>query len=138
MSLDPVKVSDAQTWLLKARNDIRAAEALLRAEPSLADEISFHCQQSVEKSLKGFLFWNNTPFARTHDLNVIGQLCTAIDPSLTSLVRQAAPLTQFAVDYRYPGQIIHPSLTEIEEAVALANDIWNEIIKRLPSEAHPS
>lgn len=61
MSLDPVKVGDTRAWLSKARNDIRAAKTLLVDAQPLYDEISFHCQQAVEKSLKGFLYWHNQP-----------------------------------------------------------------------------
>jgi HEPN domain-containing protein len=70
MSLDPVKVEDTRIWFQKAQNDICAAELLL-TKP-LVDEVAFHCQQAVEKCLKGFLFWHGQPFKKTHALNILG------------------------------------------------------------------
>ena len=46
---------EADAWLSKARNDLRAARVLLAADPPLPGDAAFHCQQSVEKSLKAFL-----------------------------------------------------------------------------------
>ena len=66
MSLDPIRIADTCSWFRKAQNDIRAAELLM--PEGLLDEVAFHCQQAVEKCLKGFLFWHGKPFKKTHDL----------------------------------------------------------------------
>lgn len=63
----------------------------------------FHCQQAVEKAFKGFLFWYDQPFRKTHDLVEIGQQVLAIDPSLAPLVTRVEPLTEYAWALRYPG-----------------------------------
>lgn len=137
MSLDPVKLADTREWFSKARDDIRSAEALLGATPPLYDEVSFHCQQAIEKTLKGFLFWHNEPFQKTHDLNVIGGRCCAIDPSLQSHLRRAAPLTQYAVEYRYPGPLVHPSRADVEQMIGLAKEVLEEILSRMPEAVAP-
>ena len=72
MPLDPVQVEDTLKWLRKAKDDLRVAQALIDVEPPLFDEIAFHCQQSIEKAEKGFLFWHKQPFQKTHDLYLLG------------------------------------------------------------------
>lgn len=114
-----------------------AAELIHAGAPELGDEVAFHCQQSIEKSLKGFLFWHNKPFQKTHNLVVLSNECISIDSTLESLLKKTAPLNQFAVGYRYPGQEIHPSTEEIESMIALAKEIYDAIIKRIPSEVRP-
>jgi HEPN domain-containing protein len=48
MPHDPVRVADTRAWLDKARADIRAAEILVAAEPSMPGIAAFHCQQAAE------------------------------------------------------------------------------------------
>lgn len=42
-------------WLTKADNDLKAVKQLLTFDDVLADILSFHCQQAVEKYLKAYL-----------------------------------------------------------------------------------
>jgi len=130
MSLDPIKVADTCSWFRKARDDIRAAELLMSGP--LVDEVSFHCQQSVEKCLKGFRFWHGLPFRNIHDLNLLSQDCIAIDPSLHSVLTATASLTPYAVEYRYPGPLVHPTEEEARDLINLAKKIDAEITGRLP------
>jgi len=60
----------ALEWLRKARNDLLSAKAILASEHGITDVPCFHAQQTVEKSLKGFLTWHNVSFGKTHDLMV--------------------------------------------------------------------
>jgi len=130
MSLDPVRVADTCSWFRKAQHDIRAAE-LLMSDP-LVDEVSFHCQQAVEKCLKGFLFWHGQPFKKTHDLNLLSLDCIGIDASLQPILAATASLTQYAVEYRYPGPLMHPTEVEARDLIDLAKQIHGEIAGRLP------
>lgn len=59
MPLDPVRAADARAWLEKATLDLRSAEADLAARPAIIGDALFHCQQGVEKALKGLLAWHD-------------------------------------------------------------------------------
>ena len=132
MSPDPVevKVKDTLMWFQKARDDIHAAELLLPA--ALVDQVGFHCQQAVEKCLKGYLSWNDQPFKRAHDLNTLSDDCQKIDHTLKAELAVIAPLQQYAVEYCYPGPEVHPTQDEAEELIQLAKTIYQEIGRRLP------
>jgi len=80
----------------KAARDLRAAEVLLAANPPLLEEVVFHCQQTAEKAMKGFLAWNDRPFGKTHDLAVVGGHCVAQDQSLEPVCRRAERRTDHA------------------------------------------
>jgi len=131
MSLDPIKVQDTSNWFRKAKNDIRAAE-LLVSDSDLVDEVAFHCQQAVEKCLKGYLFWNGHPFEKKHDLNLLSQNCLLIDGSLNSVLIGVAPLTQYAVEYRYPGPLVHPTDAEARGFIQLSKTVYGAIAPKLP------
>jgi HEPN domain-containing protein len=55
MQPDAVRRADTLAWLRKAEGDLRAAAVDLGADPPLVDDALFHCQQAVEKALKGLL-----------------------------------------------------------------------------------
>jgi HEPN domain-containing protein len=137
MALDPVRVEDTRAWLIKVAGDLRGAEVDLAAIPPLLEDLAFHCQQAVEKALKAFLIWHDEPFRKTHDLRLIGGQCVAIDPTLRELVDRAAPLTDYAWEFRYPGDEAAPTLEQATEALELAREVVAAVHARLPAQTHP-
>jgi len=137
MPHDPVRVAETRAWLRKAKNDLRASENDLAASPPILDVAVFHCQQAAEKSLKGLLAWHDRPFRKTHHLEEIGEACLQIDPSLKAIVDRAVPLTEYAWRFRYPGEPEDPSLDDAKEAIAIARELLEKVLDRLPSESHP-
>jgi HEPN domain-containing protein len=72
---DPVEErrKEAARWLLVATDDAGVARLCLDAYEPKIGAAAYHCQQSVEKMMKGPLVPANVPFPRTHDLRTIGQ-----------------------------------------------------------------
>jgi HEPN domain-containing protein len=134
MAVDPELMDETRAWLVKASNDLRAAEALRATAPPLFDEAVFHCQQAAEKALKGFLTWNGRAFRKTHNLEEIGEQCVSIDPALGETVDRAVPLSEYAWKFRYPGSPYQPMPEEALEALAIARAIVEAVLSRLPSE----
>jgi HEPN domain-containing protein len=54
-------------WLFFAKRDLALAEAIVD-NPEFTAEVAFHCQQAIEKFFKAFLYEQNIPFQKTHDL----------------------------------------------------------------------
>jgi HEPN domain-containing protein len=131
MAPDAERASETRAWLAKARLDLRAAAVDLDAEPPLLADALFHCQQSVEKSLKAFLAWHDRAFRKTHDLVELGGQCVRIDAKLEPLLRKAAPLTEYAWLHRYPGAPAEPSDSECLDAVDLARTVHAAVLSRL-------
>ncbi|MBI2864935.1 MAG: HEPN domain-containing protein [Chloroflexi bacterium] len=137
MPLDEARLAETREWVHKAALDLRAAEFDLTSEPPLTSDIVFHCQQLAEKSLKAFLTWHDQPFRKTHNLVEIGQQCTTIDPALEDTARRAATLTEYAWRFRYPGEPKEPSVSEAKKALALAREVYQAVLSRLPPEVQP-
>ena len=137
MQPDPGQTAETREWFAKAALDLRAAEFEFTAQPPLTADIVFHAQQLAEKSLKGFLTWHDEPFRKTHNLVEIGQQCVAIDATLEDLTRQGARLTEYAWKFRYPGEPEEPPVAEAQEAFALAREVYEAILNRLPEEVRP-
>lgn len=137
MPHEDIRAEDTRQWLAKAADDLRGAGIDLAAEPPLLEDALFHCQQATEKSLKAYLAWNDVPFRKTHDLVELGGQCVDIDKALEPLLRTAAPLTEYAWLFRYPGDHDEPAGHEAEDAFALAGKIHEAVITRVPEKARP-
>ncbi len=135
MPHDPVRLEEAVAWLQKARMDLQAAKLDLDADAPLAEDALFHCQQAVEKSLKGFLAWHDCPFRKTHSLVELGMQSVELDSSLEALLREAAKLSEYATKYRYPGEVVPATVRHAAEALNLANQVIAQILARLPAGA---
>lgn len=131
--MSPDKLAEIRGWLVKAKDDLRGAEIDLQASPPLLGDALFHCQQAVEKALKGFLTLHDRAFRKTHDLDELAAECEKLDDSLAAVLDRARDLTPFAWRFRYPGDDEPPPAAEIVEALALARKVVEEIRRRLPA-----
>lgn len=131
MAFDPEKEAEVGAWLTKAEDDLRAAEAAMKAEPPVLGVALFLAQQASEKAMKGFLTRHDLLFRKTHDLVEIGHQCVGIDPSLEPLFQEAARLTEYSWKFRYPGEPGEPTREEAERALVLAREVQRAILSRL-------
>lgn len=101
-------------WVVKADSDLRAAEQLLEAEVPIPEVVAFHCQQAAEKYLKALLVRHQVQFPKTHDVRQLLDLLSAIEPDTAISLEEAAVLTPYGVEIRYPGDF--PEVGPGEEA----------------------
>jgi HEPN domain-containing protein len=137
MRPEDARRADTRAWLEKAERDLHSARHALTAADPLRDDAAFHCQQAIEKTLKAFLTWHDTPFRKTHSLEELGRQCSGIDRTLLTLVDEAAPLSEYAWSFRYPGPADAPTADEVDQAMDVASRILAEIRSRLPADVPP-
>jgi hypothetical protein len=46
-------------------------------------------------------------------------------------------LTVFAWIFRYPGDVQEPPVEEVADALALAREVYDSVLTRVPAEARP-
>ncbi|MFQ5720664.1 MAG: HEPN domain-containing protein [Acidobacteriota bacterium] len=138
MPHDPARIAETREWLQKAALDFRGAHIDLEAKPPLLEDALFHCQQAVEKALKGFLAWHDVPFRKTHSLEELGASCEQVDPALKAVLDPAVPLTEFAWAFRYPGDHPTPTNEEARQGHDAARRAVAGTVARLPEDAVPA
>lgn len=123
MNPDPEEIKE---WLKIAEEDLISAQILLSHEPPMLRTACFHCQQSIEKTLKAFLIWKREYFEKTHNISYLLMLCKkhGLEPSF--LNDKAGVITSYAVDERYPGNL-EITKEEANEALEIANNVWRLI-----------
>lgn len=109
-------------WIKRAQGDLILAQQPL-PEGAFFEDLCFHAQQAVEKALKAVYRHHNLPFQYTHDLAflVTGLIDNQID--VPEMVQNAAILTTFAWQARYPGVNEPVEESELNEAVLLARGV---------------
>lgn len=114
------KRTAVEHWLIKGENDLRAGHASLRANPPITEDVCFHSQQAIEKSLKAFLVEMDAEFPRTHDLTKLVRLCGKFDEAFLELIKLVEGMTVYAVSERYPDDWREIPLDEAQEAIGKA------------------
>ncbi len=129
---DDIKQEFTRQWLEKAQRDYNTSGHLLSAEGVYLEAVAFHAQQAAEKYLKALLVWNQTEFPKTHDINFLFTLLSDSEPGLAAILAEAAILTTYAVEYRYPGD--YPDITpkDAEKAFEIAGRVRQAVLQRLP------
>ena len=125
------RAEEVDAWLSRARSDLRAAQVLLAAAPPLPGDAAFHCQQAVEKALKALLTYHDHVFPKTHDLGMLAMGCLRFEPGLEDLLRIAAPLTEYAWRFRYPGESFEPPVDEVNDALAIGSEVVTAVASRV-------
>jgi HEPN domain-containing protein len=108
----------AREWAQKAEGDfIVAVQIMRRRRQRVYDAACFHCQQSAEKYLKARLCEAGIAFPKTHELPTLLNLVLSVEPLWGAFLPGVKLLTDYAVDFRYPGD----NATAGEAKIALKN-----------------
>ena len=91
-------------WVQKGENDFTVASQILRRRKDrVPDAACFFCQQCVEKYLKARMVEAGVPFPKAHDLFLLVNLASTVEPHWLAFASAAKAITNYAVDFRYPG-----------------------------------
>ena len=120
-----------QQWLKKANSDLQAAKLLCAGELEDYFTGGFHAQQAAEKYIKAFLVRHQVEFTKTHDIGRLRQLVACRDAALAERLKKADVLTPYGVDMRYPEEFEVVSQKRAKCAVALAEQVKEEILTSL-------
>ncbi len=122
-----------EAWLHKAHNDLKSALKLLDGDDPIMDTAIYHTQQCAEKALKAYLAFKSEPLKKTHDIELLVELCSAIDSDFETLYSYSENLTPYATAFRYPDICIEPDYNEVHEAIGMAKEILDFVEKRIGS-----
>ena len=83
-------------WFEKAAHDLRGAEILMEHDGG-NDLVAFHCQQAMEKMLKGWLLKTTGELLDGHSLVFLCRKATAAGAPLKGTLRDCAYVNQFYI-----------------------------------------
>lgn len=123
-------------WIAKAEGDFTVASRELRARKSPNfDAVCFHCQQCVEKLMKGLAIQRGVTPPRTHVLLVLDEILRSTCAEWSWPVNDLRFLSQAAVFLRYPGE--SAAKQDAQEAMAIAKRMRARLLAMLEEEPRP-
>lgn len=99
------KINIVKEWLDFASKDISSAKYLLDMRPVPLEIICYHCEQTAEKVLKGYLIHHDVEPPKTHDLRLLCKMCADFDKTFDEISQSCVNLTAYGVQTRYPFEI---------------------------------
>ena len=125
-----MKVKYLKEWICKAEQDYHTILLLSRERKNLLpDIICFHAQQCVEKYLKSLLVKHGLKVPKTHNLIYLKEQLIKYEPELEFEEDILRDLNQYAVEFRYPGEMA--TKREAREAIKKANKLRKIFLDKL-------
>jgi len=115
----------ARDWLRRAKSNLERARVGKIKDEILYEDLCFDCQQSAEKALKALLISIDKEFPPTHSIARLLEIASETKTEIPAEIRKAIDLTDYAVKTRYPGETEPVTKEEYEEALTIAETIYN-------------
>ena len=130
MSNERFSADDPRQWLSRARSNLNQAKGGIQLPGVYLEDLCFQAQQAAEKAMKGLLIALKIRFPYTHDLAELLSLIAQTGQAIPEQIREAAKLSDYAVEARYPGLAEPVTHEEYLEAINIAEAvvIWAEKI----------
>lgn len=111
-------------WINASYDDYRAAQ-LLSTDPTLHNATAFHCQQCVEKALKGFILARSRQTVDGHNLTWLCRRAASIDAHFQQWMDESAALNRYYIETRYPTDIpTQISDEELSRILAMTEELF--------------
>jgi len=106
----------------------------LPCTPKPLEIVCFHSQQAAEKIVKCFLVSKGIEPPKTHDMQVLIEMCLEYDDDFNNIYEEATTLTNYAARLRYPTEL---GLLETDASKAIENaDKVMKLVKGMLSQEH--
>jgi HEPN domain-containing protein len=126
----------SRQWLDRAVEDLAVAQLVFRED--YFSHACFLAQQSIEKTLKGYLLWVSNTYPRVHNLVDLLALREKYDLAFEGFRQDRIIMDQYYIPTRYPngipGSLLDglPGPDEASEAINIAGRIQHWVLSKLP------
>lgn len=133
---DPELVREVARWLRYARDDLKVAEMILE-HGQVPRAACFNAQQCAEKAIKGSLIFLQIGYPKTHNIQL---LCERLPDGWTLAEDPArfSGLSDWAVEPRYPGDLLEATEEDAKAAVEEAREAYETTLEDLERHGYVS
>lgn len=119
---------DPVEWLNRARSNLARARAGAGLPGVYLEDLCFDAQQAAEKAIKALLLHRGIAFPFVHDLAELVTVLQQSGEQVPVAIAEAARLTRFAVETRYPSLAEAVTSDDYKRAIAIAEEVvrWVE------------
>lgn len=123
-----------EKWFEFAEMDFQTAKYLYENMiPQPKEIICYHCQQAVEKALKGLLIAYGKGIKKTHDLGLLAEILQEYHDVPEEYLSMCDNLTPYGIKIRYPQDIdieehhVRSALKDAEKILTWTKKLLNTI-----------
>jgi len=118
-------------WIKRAKSSLELAQAEI-VHYIYYEDLCYQSQQAVEKALKGLLIYYGVEPEFTHNIEILlNEVKKFTD--IPENIKEAALLTNYAVQTRYPGEYDEITKEEYEKSIKIAKDCLQWIEDKIRS-----
>lgn len=126
------------TWLDRAQSDLHSARILMVHDGDWKNA-AFHCQQAIEKALKGYLLFRTGRHFDGHNLTYLCRQAGRLDQGFMEYLDESAALNRFYIETRYPTDVpICFDPQRLRGVYRMAEDMFTSISRKIFKEANPT
>jgi HEPN domain-containing protein len=108
-----------KSWIARARSSLELAQVKI-IQYIHYEDLCFQLQQAAEKALKGLLIYYEFEPEFTHNIEILLNELKKFT-EIPENIKEAAQLTNYAVQTRYPGEYDEITKEEYENSTKIAN-----------------
>lgn len=121
-------------WLDRAGEDMICAN-LLGNDDRLFNSAAFHCQQAIEKALKGYILLKSGELVDGHNLTWLCKRAMRYDKEFTKWLDESTRLNRCYIETRYPSDVSTDiSYKRIKRYYNMAHDMYIFICEQVDDE----
>lgn len=123
-------------WLSFAYEDLKSAELLINDE-ECHNACAFHCQQCIEKALKGYVLKKTKRRLDGHNLTWLCRQAVIINEEFRQWLDESATLNNFYIQTRYPSDVpLDVSIEQIGRLYKMADEMFDFICYEIQGDMH--
>ncbi len=114
-------------WMEYASEDLAAA-ALLAEDATCVNAACFHCQQTIEKSLKAYLLFVSGQNVDGHNLSWLVRQACKFNSEFGVFIARTAALNRYYIECRYPSDRWEtPDAQTLTETLDVTRDLYEYV-----------
>ncbi len=110
-------------WIELAKDELKMAEDLMSVEFPVYKGVCLHCQQAVEKIMKGYVLTLGLEIVKTHDISKIGSQIFGQDESCENIIQRVVHFTDYSIRGRYPDDFEDIEDSEARQVLLLSHEV---------------
>jgi len=116
-------------WIERAKSSLELAQAKI-IQHIYYEDLCYQSQQAAEKALKGLLICYGVEPEFTHNIEILLRKIKMIT-DIPENIKEAAQLTVYAVQTRYPGEYEEVTKEEYEKSIQIAESCLDWVEKKI-------
>jgi len=122
---------DPIEWLNRAKSNLARSTADINLPGIYLEDLCFDAQQAAEKAIKALLLSRGIVFPFVHDLAELVTVLQQSGQEVPTSIAEAARLTRFAVETRYPSLAEAVTREDYDRAIAIAGEVIRWVEKHM-------